>query len=123
MSETAQLPADLFGLMFSGLYDAQGRDVDGSGEVLDLEGDGLFIQMVLRPESAVLGHAGATFADLAFIWLMPPITDALPVPEHVLGRIVAALDAGRVVAVRARDRVAIEAVQAAVLPLVGGARA
>ena len=83
--------------------------------------EGTRLHARLRPEHALLGSQDNSRAELAFLWLLPSAVD--PLPEHAVARVVAALDARRVVAVRAGDAPAIEAARRAVLPLLGGGRA
>lgn len=110
-----------FGLLYAGLYSPAGRDVEGVLEPLDLRFEGIFLHQLLRPELALLGDYENELAPLAYVWLLPSAVD--PLPERTLARVVAAIDAGCVVALRAGDMPAIEAARRAVLPLVGGGRA
>jgi hypothetical protein len=106
--------------LYEGLYDPAGCDPDGERPALALEGEELFIQHLLRPVEEKLGD-GSPFS--AMIWMLPAGPDPRPIPTRFLARVVDALDSGGAVLLYGTEQAAIEAVKAAVLPMVGGAYA
>ncbi len=107
----------------TGLYDGAGFDVDGHRPPLVVGGENFVQHLRARPVGLVLGNFRMDPLLLDFIWMMPPGPDPLPIPERTFALIVDALEKEGAVLLQATHEAAIDAVKAAVLPMVGGGRA
>jgi len=104
----------------TGLYDGAGFDIDGHRPPLVVGGENFLQHIQARPVGLVLGDLEMEPFLLDFLWMLPPGPDPRPIPERTLALIVDSLDRGGAVMLQATHQTAINAVEMAVLRMVGG---
>lgn len=109
------------------LYDGQGQHI---GEVFApiMEGwrltDAHREKVAGRPIAALIWkNYSIPLPHLGLVWMMPPSCNPLGISPAVFGHLVQTLDAGAAVQLHAADQAGIDAVCAAVIPMMGGGHA
>ena len=115
-------------LRLHGIYDGSGAHVGGAYEPLIVDGritDAYSDCLSQRPAARLI--CGPTcdepLRDLALVWMMPAEPELLTVWSVMLPDLVHALDTGASVSLHAATEDSINAVCAAVTPLLGGGHA